>query len=358
MLALSFLIFVVAPVAAAGAYLYRVATDQYASHVAFSVRTEDVGSPVELLGGLTDITSAASSDTDILFDFMRSQRMVAIVAAEVDLPALWTRSDDPVFSLGGDHSIEALHSHWSRMVRVRYDPASGLIDLRTLAFAPGDAQVLAQAIFAASTAVINDLNQAAQSDATRFAEAEFARATRELSTAQAALTAFRTRTRLIDPNADVAGQTTLVASLQSQLAEAMIDLMTMDAEGRSNRTFAREQAEARIGIIEDLIARQKAATTTGAESDVPYAALVAEYEGLVTNLAFAREAYVAARASYDAARAEAQRQTRYLAAHVPATLAETALYPRRAVLLSLWAAGLMALWIVLSLGLYAVRDRR
>ncbi len=58
------------------------------------------------------------------------------------------------------------------------------------------------------------------------------------------------------------------------------------------------------------------------------------------------------------ARAEARRQSRYLAAHVEPTLAERALYPRRATITGLAALFLLLGWSVLMLVWYNVRDNR
>ncbi|MEM9756534.1 MAG: capsule biosynthesis protein, partial [Pseudomonadota bacterium] len=89
-----------------------------------------------------------------------------------------------------------------------------------------------------------------------------------------------------------------------------------------------------------------------------YADLVAEYERLSVDQQFAQEAYTAARAAYDLALAEAQRQTRYLAAHIRPTLAEAPLYPERMLILALVSGFLLLTWSILVLVAYALRDRR
>ena len=60
--------------------------------------------------------------------------------------------------------------------------------------------------------------------------------------------------------------------------------------------------------------------------------MVGDYEALQVDLEFASTAYTQALAGLAAARAEARRQSRYLAPHVAPTLAEESLYPRRALL--------------------------
>ena len=58
------------------------------------------------------------------------------------------------------------------------------------------------------------------------------------------------------------------------------------------------------------------------------------------------------------AQAEARRKSRYLAAHIRPTLAETAEYPRRLVLMALVAFFSFGLWTLGVLIYYSVRDRR
>ena len=59
-----------------------------------------------------------------------------------------------------------------------------------------------------------------------------------------------------------------------------------------------------------------------------------------------------------AARNEARRQSRYLAAHVQPTLAERAEYPQRAMILGLSSLFLVFFWAIASMMFYALRDRK
>ena len=59
-----------------------------------------------------------------------------------------------------------------------------------------------------------------------------------------------------------------------------------------------------------------------------------------------------------AAAAEARRKSRYLAAHVLPTTAETARFPERGMLLGLIALFLFLFWAIAVLVAYALKDRR
>jgi capsular polysaccharide transport system permease protein len=85
--------------------------------------------------------------------------------------------------------------------------------------------------------------------------------------------------------------------------------------------------------------------------------VIGEYETLLVDLEFAQQAYVSAAAAYDSALAEARRRSRYLATHIPPTMAESAQYPRRLLLVLATFGGLLLFWLIAVLSYYAARDR-
>ena len=76
-----FMLLVIAPTAFVVSYLYNQARDQFVSTVAFTVRSEDVSSATDLLGGLSALGSGSSSDTDILFEYIQMLRVFQIEIA-------------------------------------------------------------------------------------------------------------------------------------------------------------------------------------------------------------------------------------------------------------------------------------
>lgn len=356
----SFLVAVIAPICAAAGYLYTRAADQYASTVGFSVRTEAVATPIELIGGLADIASTGSSDADILFEFIRSQEMVETLDARIGLVELFASSaHDPVFAFDPTGAIEDLTAYWQRMVEVIYDPATGLIEVEARAFAAEDARLIATGVFEESARLVDALSSIARDDTTAFARSELDRAVERLKGARERLTAYRSRTQIVDPTADLQGQMGLLGSLEQQLAATLIDADLL-RESTGARDPRLRQAERRIAVIETRIAaeRQKLGQGGGVGSGEDYASILSEYERLAVDREFAEESYRAALAAFDQAQAEARRKSRYLAAHIRPTLAETAEYPRRPVLIALVAFFAFGLWTLAVLVFYSVRDRR
>ncbi|EBA14534.1 putative polysaccharide export-assoiated protein [Roseobacter sp. SK209-2-6] len=360
LLLLSFLICVILPSFLTGSYLWTRAVDQFTSSVGFTVRREDAPTAVDLLGGLGAFSGASSSDSDILFEFIQSQELVERVDRTLDLRGLYSRHRgiDPIFSLSADSSIEDLVDYWQRMVLISYAPGTGLIELKVLAFTPEEAREIAREIFKESSEMINMLSAIAREDATRYAREELDVAVAQLKEARQALTAFRSRTQIVDPSADIQLQMGLLTTLQQQLGTELIDydlLLTSVKEGDPRL----QKSEQRIAAIRARISEEREKFGGGeAVNGEGYATLVAEFERLSVDREFTEQKYTAALSNFDAAQAQAQRQSRYLAAYLNPTLAESAEYPRRFLLLGLTVLFLLIGWSTSALIYYSLRDRR
>lgn len=355
---------VAAPLAATAFYLWAVAEDRYGSTVGFTVRSHDSSSAQDLLGGLAQFSGGApATDNDILFQYIRSQEMAAevdrMVGLKAHFSARWGR--DKIFALWPDATREDLTWFWRRITQVSFNSASGLIEVQASAYDPATAQEITRAVLELSQNRINGLNRQAREDAMRFARADLDAALARLKSAREALVQFRTRTRIVDPSADMQSRMGVMNNLQQQLAEALIehDLLHGTVPPADPRL---RKAQQRISVIRGRIdaERQTFASggggMTGAVGE-DYPTLIAEYERLSVDREYAEAAYTAALAAAEIAREDATRQSRYLAAYIRPTLAEAPEFPDRPVLAGLAAMFLLLVWSVLALVYYSIRDR-
>ena len=280
-----------------------------------------------------------------------------IIDRELDLRTIYNRAEgDPVFTLGPDASIEALVAFWRRMVQISFETGAGIIHVEARAFTPEDARAISTAILRHSSELVNKLSEQARSDALRFAQEEQTDAEAALQAMRAKLSDFRRENRIVDPSGDVAGQAGLLNALQSELAQALVerDMLSTYADEGDQRML---QANRRIDAIGARIEAERASLgVPGQASALPE--VVGRYEELLVDLQFANTAYTQALANLAAARAESRRQSRYLAPHVQPTRAESALYPRRALLAGLTLLFLTLGWSIGMLVYYNVRDNR
>ncbi|MEM8871350.1 MAG: hypothetical protein AAGB10_21140 [Pseudomonadota bacterium] len=357
---LSFILCVVVPGAGTGYYMWTVAADQYASKTGFTVRREDTSSAFELLSGLGNLSGSSSSDTDILYEFIQSQKLVSDIDRDIDLRAIWSKPEnDPVFALSEETSIEDLVAYWERMVRLSYGVGSGLLEVEVRAFAPEDATLIAETVFSKSSDMINELSDIARQDAIGYAQDELNTSLLRLKEARETITRFRNANQLITPELDLESQAGLLSTLVSQQVEALIEIDLLSDTVRDGDPRL-DQAQRRLDVIERRIEaeRQKLGFQGQAGTDQALADIFGEYERLAVDREFAEQAYVSALASYDAAQAEARRKSRYLAAYMAPTRAEEAEYPERATLTGLITLFLFLIWSVVVLVGYSIKDRR
>ncbi|SLN15374.1 hypothetical protein AQS8620_00276 [Aquimixticola soesokkakensis] len=354
----SFLAIVALPALVIGLYLWLVAEDQFASTVGFSVRSEESTSALDILGGLTSVSGSSSSDMGILYEYLRSQELIAEMNAEIGIAQMWAKPEHDfwfAFRMGG--TIEDLMAYWQRMIEVQYDSSGGLIEVRVLAFAPEDATLIAQTLFEKCAQMVNELSAIGREDSVRYAREDLNLSLDRLKEARSAMTLFRNDNLLVDPTADAQLQISVIATLSQQLTEARVELELL--RDNSSDTDPRvASAQRRVDVIEQQIAEQRGTFRSGQTGGRPLADIINEYEGLQVDHEFAQTTYLAALTAYDSALAEAQRKSRYLGAYVLPTLAERAQFPQRGVLLALATLFLFLTWSIGLLISYSLRDRK
>jgi len=357
----SFLMFVVLPIAGFAAYLWEVADDRYTSTVGFTVRQEEGASGSDLLGGLANITGGGGSkDGDILYEFIRSQKIVSRIDETLGLRDYFSShwESDPAFALQPDPSIEDLHAYWGRTVRVSYDQSTGLTELHVITFDPLMAQSIAAEIVTESQEMVNGLNEQARADAIRYANFELEQTQERLKQTRAALVEFRTRTQIVDLQADIEARMGVVSNLQQRLAGELVDFDEWsDTIGPDDPRY--KQMLRRIRVIRERILeeRKNFANTEVLSTGEDYPTLISEFEGLTVEREFAEEAFRAALATRDSALANATRQSQYLVTYIAPTFAESADYPQRYILLGVVALFACLGWGILVLIYYSVRDK-
>ncbi len=361
-LVLSFYLVVVMPVLLASWYLWTRAADQYASSVGFSVRREEATSPLDFLsGGVPGLSGSSSTDTDILYEFIQSQKLVAEIDAAINLKAIWSKPEnDPIFAFDPNDTIEDLMIYWAKMVQIYYNRGAGLIEVRVLAFDPDDAKLIAETLLAKSSEMINSLSAIARDDSIRYSWEELTSAKERLAIARQKVQEFRNLNQLVDPSIEVAAQSQLIGALQSQLADARItlELLRETAPDSDPRT---SQAKRRIFVIEAQIEEQRQKMgigSAGNDDGRAFADIIGEYERLIVEREFAEKTYISALASYDLSLADARQKSRYLAAFTQPTRAESSRFPKRATMLGLLGLLLFLAWSIVSLVAYSLKDRR
>lgn len=365
---LTFVLGVLGPIVVSALYLFLIATDRYAVEVKFAVRSPSGVSSNDILSAVTGGAAggASQSDSYMVVEYLQSRQFLDELTTRLDLDAIYAIDRaDPLMRLAANAAKEDQVDYLQKVITPTFDSTSQIITVEAQAFTPEDARRVAADVLETASAMVNRLSEQARQDTLRLAQAEVDRAEAALKAQRGAIAAFRETQQKIDPQQSVTAQENVLAGLQSDLARTQAEL-------RSLRSFLSADApsvrvlKSRIDSIRKQIAAERASLGAGtgeivlAEDDLPeddtLNSAVSAYEALAVDLQFHEQAYVSALGSLEAARVEADRQQRYLAAVVLPSLPEAASYPRHFLMLSLIAAVCFLIWGILSMFVHVVRE--
>jgi len=157
---LSFIAVVGVPVALAVLYYFLIAADQYVTEFRFALRTVDParGEVSGMLQGSV-APSPVGVDSYAVVQYIGSRDIIDDIGKALDLREMFSRSDaDWLSRLQLPVSIEELVRYWKNQVDPFYDVTNGTIVVRVRAFTADDALKLAQAFFASSEHLVNDMS--------------------------------------------------------------------------------------------------------------------------------------------------------------------------------------------------------
>jgi len=362
----TFVLLFLLPVGLAAYYYAFIAADRYAVEVKFAIRSPSGIGSNDLLGIVTGAAAAGSTQADsyMVVDFLESRQFLDAISDRVDLKAIYANDKaDFLTRLPDDATKEEQVEYLPKMLSAYYDSTSQILTVEVQAFTPEDAYAMSEAVLEATSDLVNNVSERARQDTVRLAESELARAEEGLRQQRAAIALFRDTEQQIDPTTSVAAQEGVLAQLQGQLARTLTEMSSL-------REFLAEDApsvrvlRSQIDSIERQIAAERSRLGTGSSgasgldgaqgSSLNLA--VAQYEALAVDLEFRQRAYLSALSSLEAARIEADRQQRYVAAFVTPSIPEEALYPKAMISLSVIALVTFLIWGVFSMFIQIVRE--
>ena len=363
---ISFILLVLLPVCAAAYYYAYIAADRYAVEVKFAIRSPGGAASLDLLGMVTGATSAGSTQADsyMVVEFIKSRQLLDAISDRIDLKALYaTDKADFLTRMDADATREEQAEYLKRMLSVYYDSTSQIITVEAQAFTPEDAVAVTESVIEATSQLVNKVSERARQDTVRLAEGELSHTETALKAQRAAIAVFRETQQKIDPTATVAAQENVLAQLQGELSRTLTEMSSL-------REFLAEDApsvrvlKSQIDSIERQIVSERARVGSGGAaapdqtggSGESLNLVVSQYEELMVDLEFRQRAYLSSLASLEAARVEAVRQQRYVAAFVLPSFPEEAIYPKVTTSLSLIAVIAFLIWGVTSMFVQIVRE--
>lgn len=356
-LGLPFFATVFAPVTLALLYYGVLASDVYVSESSFVVKSLDRKAPVgigSLLGNVAGLTSS-SDDVYAVQDYATSRDALNALNAGDLVRDTYSRSEisliDRFDPLGLSGTREDLYQYFRKHVEVETDNRSTMTKIRVRAYRSGDARLINSKLVALSEGLVNQLNTRAQTDLVNQAVENQRDAETRANDAALALSAYRIRNRIVDPEKQSALQLQLASKLQDDLIANQSQLDQIRSIAPSSSQVA--ALEARITSLKRQIAGQVGEVTGGSNS---FAGVTPAYQRLLLESQLADKLLASAISATQDAREEASRKRVYLEVVVKPGQPDYPAEPHRLRnIMAVLIIGLM-LWGVTSMLIAGVRE--
>jgi capsular polysaccharide transport system permease protein len=349
---------VLIPTSIAIIYFGFLASDVYISESRFVVRSPDKPS-TSGLGILLKSAGFSSAGEEIFAaqDYVLSRDALGAVnkdgafARAYGVPAISTF--DRFNSLGSGDTFEDLYKYYQKKVKVDHETTSSITTLTVRAYSPKDAQRFNEQLLEMAEATVNRLNQRGRQDLIRFATAEVNDAKEKARGAALALSAYRNREGVVDPEKQATVQLQMISKLQDELIANKTQLLQLRAFTPDNPQI--EVLDAKVKGLSREIDEQLGKVAGDRKS---LAVTAAQYQRLVLESQFADKQLAGAMASLQDALNEARRKQAYVERIVQPNLPDDPLEPRRLRgIVATFILGLVA-WGILSMLLAGIREHQ
>ena len=351
-----FIFTVFLPTVLAGFYYGMVASDIYISESRFVVRNPQRQMQTGL-GALLQNTGFTRSqdDTYSVHDYVMSRDALGELDRQLAVRKAYSSPDTDVFNrfpgLDWDDSFEAFHRYYGKQVSIDYDTASSISVLKVRAFTAQDSHRINELLLQMGERLVNNLNNRSRQDLIAVAQQEVQLAEDRSKSASVALSAFRAKQAVFDPDRQSALQLQGIAKLQEELLAAEAQLMQLRrlAPNSPNMATLRDQ----VDHLRKTIEQEKGQVTGDGRS---LSAQSAAYDRIALEKAFSDRQLATALASLESAKSEANRKQLYLERLVQPSLPDKAMEPRRLrAAFTVLLLGLVS-WGVLTLLVASIRE--
>ncbi|MFM0161105.1 hypothetical protein [Paraburkholderia sediminicola] len=355
-----FVFCVALPVLLSTAYYTVFAADVYVSQSSFVVRspqktTQSVGLVSALLQGSG--LSRSTDDTYAVNDYIVSRdALAALNKNDAFANAYGSEHGDFLSRFGNfpqQRTFEDLLRYFRRRVLVQYDTETGITTLEVHAFTAADAQTINQHLLELGEQRVNRMNDRAKQDLISYARQEVERAEINLQKSTAALSSFRDKQSIFDPERQSTLALQNVLQIQKDLVSSKLLLAQLKSISPDNPQIP--SLNVRISTLQNEIDKASNAVTGGRDS---LAFKSPAYERLELDRQFADRQLTTALASLETARADAQRQQLYLEHISQPNLPDKPMLPYR--IRNIMATLILGLviWGTLNLLIASIREHR
>ena len=327
---LGFVIFVVAPIAAATVYYGFYASSIYAAVAQFVIRSPASTSASTGIPAFLQTTGLSNSSTDAqtLDAYVVSRDALRDLESTTDIRAIYNRPEADFLAKFPNFifrpTFEYLYWHFEYWMTVQLDTSTNISTLTAYAFRPDDAQRVAGRLLELSEKYVNLMNQRALDDSVGLARREVQKFEDQNLDITKKITDFRNNELMLDPTATSTAALTRLATLQADLVgdRSQLSLLERSAPRSPQIQYLREQ----IISLEEQVGIEEKKDSGGANSLAPKMAV---YQQLLITQSFAQQLLQASMTALESVEATVQSQQLYLERIEEPKQQDLAWYPYR-----------------------------
>jgi capsular polysaccharide transport system permease protein len=322
--------FVLLPTLMAGYYFYNIATPMYATKSEFVIQKAEAGSS-SLSSLFAGSGLATSQDSITVQSYLTSRDAMLRLDSDLGFKSHFQAPEiDAIQRLDPKATNEEAYKLYKRNVKIGFDPTEGIIKMEVVAASPEQSAAFSEALIRYAEERVDNLTSRLREDQMAGAIQSYEDAERKRADAQAQVLNLQQELGVYDPTTEATTLTGQIATFETQVREKQLQLQQLLDNARPNQARV-EGVRGDIGRLEALVAElrgmltESGGTTASGESLAQITGQLAVAQSdLETRTALMQQALQ----QLEAARIEANKQTRYLEMGVHPVAPDQATYPR------------------------------
>ena len=319
-------VFVLLPTLVCFYYFAFVATPSYATKSEFIVQQAEVAASTSGLLGGTPL--AANQDSILVQDFLTSRGAMQRLDEEFGYREHFSDpSIDSIQRIQSDASNEDLYRHYTKSVKVGFDPTEGVLRMEVAALTPDMSRVFSEALIGYAEERVDRITERKRADQMRGANESFKESEIKMIDSQQRVLTLQEQMGVLDPASESSSLMTQIGSFETQLREKRLQLAQLMDNTRPNAARV-AGVEGDIERLEVLIAELRSQMTTSGGGDGSLASVTAQLRMAEVDLETRTMMMQESLQQLEAARIEANRQVRFLSVGVTPVPPDEPTYPR------------------------------
>jgi capsular polysaccharide transport system permease protein len=328
LLAARLFVFVLLPTLMAGIYYYTIATPFFSTKTEFVIQQAQAPSASGLGGLMSGTPMAGALDSITVQGYLQSQDAMQLLDQDNGFRAHYSNPEiDPIQRLDPGASNASAYKVYRRNVKISYDPTEGIVKMEVIAADPEKAVDFSKALIGYAEDRVDEITTRLRDDQMSGALESYEGAEVKLHDANMRVVELQKKYKVLSSEAEVGMITGQITGLETQLQQDNLSLAQMESNASPNKARL-DPLKRRIATLQSEIALLRAKLTEDdAEglslANVQSELLVAQADVQTRQLLLAQSLQ-----AMESARAEANRQTRYLSISVNPIAQDEAAYPR------------------------------